>query len=111
METFESKITDISTYYDPEGVDEIYGTVIVRWCYEMEMRSWGLKGASIFISELEGSLFYQDENGERDDDEIDIQTLDFEFQTEGLEDKKLTDDVCASKIEINYKDKTITVIF
>lgn len=109
METFENKITDITTYYEPEGIEEITGTITIHWNYEMEMRSWGLKGAIGYISKLEGNLFYNYEDDK--EEEIEINSLGFEIESEGFEDKKISDDICPFDIEINYKDKTITVNF
>jgi len=109
METFENQITNIITYYEPNGIEEITGNITAYWNYDMEMRSWGLRGAISYISKLVGSLFYNYEDGR--EEEVDINSLGFEIVTNGFEDKKISDDICPSDIEVNYKDKTITVNF
>jgi len=109
METFENQITDITTYYEPNGIEEITGTITVYWNYEMEMRSWGLTGAIGYAHKLGGSLLYHYDDDR--EEEVDINSLGFEIDTNGFKDKKINDDIFPSNIEINFKDKTITVNF
>lgn len=108
---FENNLSDIMTYHEPEGIDSVSCNLTVKWSFEMEVRNWGLKGCSITVQDIEGSLFYEYLEDGRKEEEVDIKSLGFEVEAEGIDDIKLSDSVCPQSVEINYRDKVIFINF
>lgn len=112
METdFKTNITDIDIYYQPEEVDSVSGSLEVKWGCEFEMRNWGMKGATLSVYDVTGTMLYEFIGDEREEKEVDIKSLGFEIDTEYTDQLKLTDNVCPQGIEVNYRDKKILVKF
>ncbi len=54
------------------------GTFQVSWTFEVETRSWGVKGLSWYVTDITGTfdVIYFDENG----DEKEMETIEFAFE-------------------------------
>lgn len=95
------------------------GEFKVEWRIEMEMRSWGVKGISVYATSIKGRfgiISYDEDGNELSDTEylIDSEILEKEgwsFESEGLDDRDLDDSIAPQGVEINYKDKSIVVTF
>ena len=91
----------------------------VHWTVHQETKEWGLKGTSIVAYNIKGSFLltsYDEDDVEISETEylIDSKVLlenGWELDTEGALDKKLSDDVSPQAINIDYKDKNITISF
>jgi len=100
--------------------DEVkFSEFMVSWVFDIEARTWGIKGLSVYATGVHGSIFINeiDQEGneineyeyhitEKDCDELfKIETIDTQ------EERKLIDDISPCDIEIDLKEKVIKVIF
>lgn len=88
---------------------------IVKWTCEIEAREWGIKGILYYPTEIKGSIFIHEVNNEGDEINeyeyyINIGLLSQSFKVEA---KRISigDTICPQSIEINVKEKSITIQF
>lgn len=109
--------------YPPETASyerEVFSSdFTVKWAVTIEMRDWGLKSISVYPYGVKGgfTLTSYDKDGNElseTDYLIDSDILEKDgwvLNSEGLDDRDLDDSIAPQDIEINYKDKTIIVVF
>lgn len=100
--------------------DEVdFSDFIVNWFLDIEAREWGIKGLCIYAKRVHGSIFINEidqEGNEINEYEYHITEKDcdelFKIETNDTqEERKFIDDISPCDIEIDLKDKVITVIF
>lgn len=89
--------------YDISSVD-----MVIKWMLELDIKEWGVKSIDVSVIDIKGS-FVVNIWGEDDDTE---QMVDFDSEKLGfkiINNIPITDQIMPSDIEIDFKNKVITV--
>ena len=110
---FATKVTDIDIWNHPDGCLCEASEATVEWHYEIEARSWGIKGAYATIDSVYCCVTATYETGDDFEEiEIEINSKDgWTVEDEGFDDCNLSQHVCPENVAIDFKTKTITVSF
>jgi len=106
---FSTEVKEISVWLWDDSKEFNYGVITVNWNCDVEMREWGIKSIGAYVTTIRGyiEILHLDKDGEIiKEEEIDVNELGFDIESElELEDGFL----CPSDIDIDFKDKTITI--
>ena len=94
--------------------DEIaFSDFTVKWTLEIEARDWGVKGLMVYATKVNGSMFISeiDEDGNEAAEYEFVLPETFKIETKDSECRKLIDDITPQEIEIDLKNKSITILF
>jgi hypothetical protein len=105
---------------DKELIDSVYGNAVIKWQFEFETRTWGVKNLSVYATSIGLEVIvehYASDDWENDDlieTEFDLSEYleDFAIESEidSREDNNL-DCFFVKDVEIDFKVKKILVTF
>ena len=89
------------------------GAFTIEWEFYTELREWGVKDIGVYATKVYGEV---EVNFWTEDDNHEVKTEDLTSDDEGWElntqnDIEWGNCICPQDIEVDYKEKTITVIF
>tara|TARA_R110002012_G_scaffold26744_3_gene86524 strand:- start:3839 stop:4213 length:375 start_codon:yes stop_codon:yes gene_type:complete len=106
---------DIQTFFYDDKYDGLVANATIEWSLDMEHRSWGIKGFFLNIHSIDLNINYYNDEEDFTTNYIylnsDEEKFGFQVETQSDEMDLVTGSVAISDLEINFQDKTVTVIF
>lgn len=106
---------DISTFFYDNKYDGLVANASIEWSLDLEHRSWGVKGFSFHIHSIDLNINYYNDEEDFTTNYIylnsDEEKFGFQVETQIDEMDLVTGCLAISDLEINFRDKTVIVIF
>lgn len=103
-DTFITKIKNV-TVWGAEDLEDYYAEVIVKWCFYIEYRSWGIKSLNVYSMQAQAIVYDYD----TDDSVLKIDSFemdDWTLQDEGIDIKN---GASPNECSLDLKNKDITI--